>query len=342
MRIGLPRALSYYEYGPLWRAFFEALGAQVVVSGPTTRATLEVGTARATADLCFPAKVYVGHLLAMADRVDLIFVPSLRRPAPAATHCAKIVGLPDLARSVLPEPSKILEMDLDLDKGRLALAQAVWAIGRPLTWNPVQIARAAEAAWGAFQDWQAAGTPPSVAGRDRRRPRLRPTGNHDPYPTGAQAADTTPTPAHPHPSPRPLTLAVVGHPYLLQDEYVNHGLLRRLEGMGVRALTPEMLSGEAAGRGVERLTGKAYWAYAPVLLGAGGHYLERGGIDGLLAVVAFGCAPDSGMAPVLSQAARRAGVPMLTLTLDEHSGEAGLVTRLEAFVDMLARKQIQR
>jgi predicted nucleotide-binding protein (sugar kinase/HSP70/actin superfamily) len=30
---------------------------------------------------------------------------------------------------------------------------------------------------------------------------------------------------------------------------------------------------------------------------------------------------------------------MLTLTLDEHSGEAGLVTRLEAFVDMLERRR---
>ena len=113
MRIGLPRALSYYEYALLWRTFFEALGAEVITSGPTTRATLEIATSRATADLCFPAKVYVGHFLALADRVDLLFVPSLRRPAPAATHCAKIIGLPDLARSVLPEHSRLLEVDLD-------------------------------------------------------------------------------------------------------------------------------------------------------------------------------------------------------------------------------------
>jgi benzoyl-CoA reductase/2-hydroxyglutaryl-CoA dehydratase subunit BcrC/BadD/HgdB len=69
--------------------------------------------------------------------------------------------------------------------------------------------------------------------------------------------------------------------------------------------------------------------------------LERGSVDGLVAVVAFGCAPDSGLAPELGQAARQAGLPMLTLTLDEHSGEAGLVTRLEAFVDMLERKQLR-
>ena len=31
--------------------------------------------------------------------------------------------------------------------------------------------------------------------------------------------------------------------------------------------------------------------------------------------------------------------PLLCLTIDEHTGEAGFVTRLEAFVDMLYRKK---
>jgi predicted nucleotide-binding protein (sugar kinase/HSP70/actin superfamily) len=310
MRIGLPRALGYYEYAPLWQTFFEALGAEVVTSGPTTRATLEVATTRATADLCFPAKVYVGHLLALADQVDLLFAPSLRRPVPAATHCAKIVGLPDLARSVLPDPSKLLEVDLDLDKASLALAQAVWTAGRPLTWNPIQIARAAEAAWDAYSGLQR-----------RAFDAVRPHGTQPA--TG-------------------LTLGLVGHPYLLRDKYINHGLLRRLEGLGVQLRTPEALPAGAAARAVQAHSGEAYWAYAPSLLGAGLCFLETEAVDGLVAAIAFGCAPDSGLAPVLAQAARRAGVPMLTLTLDEHSGEAGLVTRLEAFVDMLERKRLRR
>ncbi len=318
MRIGLPRALSYYEYAPLWRTFFEALGAEVIVSGLTTRATLQLATSRAAADLCLPAKVYVGHLLALVDRVDLLFVPSLRRPVPAATHCAKIIGLPDLARSVLPDPSKLLEVDLDLDKGRLTLAQAVWAAGRPLTWNPIQIARAAEAAWETYQESRKKRT--VLPGR-RSSGRASSHGNE--------------------PADGPI-LGVVGHPYLLRDQYVNQALLRRLEGLGVHCLTPEALPQGAAAGAVAHHSGEAYWAYASSLLGAGLSFLEREVVDGLVAVIAFGCAPDSGLAPVLGQAARQAGVPLLTLTLDEHSGEAGLVTRLEAFVDMLERSRRTR
>jgi predicted nucleotide-binding protein (sugar kinase/HSP70/actin superfamily) len=305
MRIGLPRALTFYEYAPLWRSFFDALGAEVVVSRPTTRATLDLATSHATADLCLPVKLYAGHLLALAQEVDLLFVPSLRRPMRAATHCAKIVGLPDLARSLVREPSMLLAVDIDLDKGALALAQAVWTAGRPLTWNPIQIARAAESAWSQFQ--------------------------RTPKPARRPAQGTPPA----------LTLAVVGHPYLLGDTYANHRLLDRLGQLGARVLTPDMLPDGAADRCVERLTGEAYWAYAPSLVGAGSCFLESGAVDGLVAVIAFGCAPDSGLAPVLAQVALRAGVPMLTLTLDEQSGEAGLMTRLEAFVDMVTLRKHQ-
>jgi predicted nucleotide-binding protein (sugar kinase/HSP70/actin superfamily) len=149
-----------------------------------------------------------------------------------------------------------------------------------------------------------------------------------------------------HPQAEPpvarLTLGVVGHPYLLHDEYVNQGMLRRLERLGAQCLTPEALPPDATARAVENHSGEVYWAYASSLLGAGLSFLERGAVDGLVAAIAFGCAPDSGLAPELARAARQAGVPMLTLTLDEHSGEAGLVTRLEAFVDMLERSRRTR
>jgi predicted nucleotide-binding protein (sugar kinase/HSP70/actin superfamily) len=65
-------------------------------------------------------------------------------------------------------------------------------------------------------------------------------------------------------------------------------------------------------------------------------------VDGLISVSAFGCAPDSVMISVLAQAARRAGKPYMSLVLDEHSAQAGLVTRLEAFADMLLRRKEQR
>lgn len=43
MRIGIPRALYYYRYYPLWQTFFQSLGCEVVFSDPTTKETLDNG-----------------------------------------------------------------------------------------------------------------------------------------------------------------------------------------------------------------------------------------------------------------------------------------------------------
>ena len=63
-------------------------------------------------------------------------------------------------------------------------------------------------------------------------------------------------------------------------------------------------------------------------------------IDGVIHVTAFSCGPDAIVDKLLELEAKRPGAkPFLALGLDEQTGEAGALTRLEAFVDMLRRKQ---
>lgn len=64
----------------------------------------------------------------------------------------------------------------------------------------------------------------------------------------------------------------------------------------------------------------------------------REGIDGLIHLAPFNCTPEIVALSVLPRLARDHDVPLLALSFDEHSGEAGLVTRLEAFVDLLERR----
>ena len=75
------------------------------------------------------------------------------------------------------------------------------------------------------------------------------------------------------------------------------------------------------------------------MTGAAGHYLKDPNIDGLLSLTAFGCGPDSLMIERITRYAKKYRKPLLNLTVDEHTGEAGFVTRLEAFTDMLFRKK---
>ena len=60
-------------------------------------------------------------------------------------------------------------------------------------------------------------------------------------------------------------------------------------------------------------------------------------MDGILYVEAFGCGPDSMIEDLSARYVRRdRKIPFQVLTLDEHSGTAGVMTRLEAFVDMIS------
>jgi len=56
--------------------------------------------------------------------------------------------------------------------------------------------------------------------------------------------------------------------------------------------------------------------------------------------MAFGCGPDSLMMDMVHrQAAKLRNATFMNLTLDEHTAETGIITRLEAFLDMIYRRK---
>lgn len=316
-KIGLPRALLYYQYWPMWQVFFEALGAEVVVSPPTTPAMLMAGSSRVVADTCLPAKVYLGHVLALAGECDYVFIPAVRSTRKNVVNCSKFLGLPDMTRAVIPECPPIIAVDIDAGKGRTKLYQEIYRLGRYFTRDPLRIRRAAAAAWQSYREQ-----------RDRMVSQQL---------TLSQVMDNCKKPAHA--AAASTTIALIGHPYLLYDDYVNHRLVHRLEQTGCRVVTSEMLTPAALSAAVNRLAGKPYWTYEEEIVGAGEHYLGNK-VDGVIGITAFGCGPDSLMMDMVKrQAARLKKVPFMSLTLEEHTAEAGLVTRLEAFTDMLHRRK---
>jgi predicted nucleotide-binding protein (sugar kinase/HSP70/actin superfamily) len=65
----------------------------------------------------------------------------------------------------------------------------------------------------------------------------------------------------------------------------------------------------------------------------------RDGFDGVIHVHPFGCMPGSVVQPTMARAARDAGIAYLSLSLDEHSSETGVMTRLEAFVSLIEKRR---
>ena len=326
VRIGIPRALLYYQYYPMWKAFFEELGAEVVVSPPTTQAMLARGSARVIADTCLPVKVFLGHILSLVKECDWIFIPAVRSVQSKVYNCSKFLGLPDMTKAVIPESPPILDMDIDINKGKVELYQDIYKLGRHSTWNPVKVRRASLAAWQTYLDYRKLMTSQKISPPEAIERMSGAAGEE----TGADSIYLDSTRA---------TIALIGHPYLLYDEYINHRLINRLEQSGNKILTPEIVAEEELESAVNRLTGSAYWTYEEEVVGAGGYYLQDGA-DGVIGVMAFGCGPDSLMMDtVRRQSIKQKSIPFMCLTLEEHTAEAGVVTRLEAFTDMIYRKK---
>lgn len=326
IKIGIPRALLYYQYYPMWQTFFEELGAEVVVSPPTTQAMLAAGSSRVVAETCLPTKIFLGHVLALVKKCDFIFIPAIRSVKKKTYNCSKLLGLPDMTKAVLPESPPILDIDIDVNKEKHELYQAIYRLGRRFTWSPFRVRQASKAAWQVHLNYQRlmcdrSLTPPQAIARV----------------SGTAAA--APATDSSYPIPTEATIAIIGHPYLLYDEYINHRLIHRLKQAQNRVLTPEMLTIEQLESATTRLVGRAQWTCEEEVVGAGGHYLENGA-DGIIGLMNFGCGPDSLLMDMLQRrASRLKTTPFMSLTLDEHTAEAGMITRLEAFLDMIKRKK---
>jgi predicted nucleotide-binding protein (sugar kinase/HSP70/actin superfamily) len=154
------------------------------------------------------------------------------------------------------------------------------------------------------------------------------------------------------PERQPLRVKVVGESFSLLEPYVNLNVLERLGSMGVWAdpfLTAHRWLGFHSLRIGNRdrrdllRPARAYWRY-----GVGGEdenvvaytlQAARDRYDGVLHLHPFGCMPETVVRPVLQQISREHDLPLLSISLDEHTAEAGFYTRIEAFLAVLEQRR---
>jgi len=133
------------------------------------------------------------------------------------------------------------------------------------------------------------------------------------------------------------TIALVGHPYLTYDSFANLNLLAKLKGK-VNVKVIENVSREDIETHHEKLRKKMFWSHGKRIMGAGYSFVTDEEVDGIIYLSCFGCGSDSMTNDLLARQARAQHKPYMVITLDEHSGEAGMVTRVEAFLDMIERR----
>jgi predicted nucleotide-binding protein (sugar kinase/HSP70/actin superfamily) len=314
-RIGLPRALLYHKYSTLWETFLKALGAEVIVSPPTNSAILAKGVEVAESELCLPVRLYHGHALELKGKVDAIFVPRVISVEKDAYTCPKFFGLPDLLRAADDSLPPLLTPTFNARLGRRQSYRNITDFGRSLSVGPVRTLLA----W--FRaEW--------AQERSRREPVT--TTSEDKGVGLYRASDPSVS----------LRIGVAGHPYNLHDGYMSMDLISRLRRCGVEPLRSEDVPEAVALAAAAQLPKELYWTYEKEVVGAILHWAKTRQVDGIINVRSFSCGPDSiAQALVEYEVRRLGGVSLLPIVIDEHRAEAGLVTRVEAFLDMIQRRK---
>jgi predicted CoA-substrate-specific enzyme activase len=317
--VGIPRVLFFHELFPLWKAFFTELGFQVILSDPTNRQIIRQGVENIVEEPCLPIKLAHGHMLNLLEKQpDFIFLPvqctmeklsgdfNKSWNCPLTQSLAYIMLSSTRINETLNKPSaktpKILRPVIHPDRGRewlkKVLADAAKSAGIK---DAASIDRAIEAGFAAidsFNAWQ------------QQR--------------GQEIFEQL--------KPDEKAIVIVGRAYNTYDEAMTLNIPEKLRDLNILAIPIDFLPLASVAGEVSKIHPNMYWKAGQKILCAGHIIAHDPRLFGLY-VTNFACGPDSYLTKFFSKETE--GKPFLTIEIDEHSADAGIVTRCEAFIDTI-------
>jgi predicted CoA-substrate-specific enzyme activase len=308
-RVGVPRALLFHELYPLWQGILTELGCRIVLSDRTSKRIIHEGAEHSVAETCFPMKVALGHVLNLLGKeIDYLFLPSvinLEKKAEEMTDsfaCPYVQSLPYtvLATAEVANAGvKLLRPVVYLEYRERQLEQAMRGMARELG-LPVSRVRPAVAA--------------GAAALRRFQQALKARGQ--------EVLESLPEDQ--------TAIVIVSRSYNGCDPGANLEIPRKLRNMGVLAIPLDFLPLEDTQLSSDLFN--MYWRYGQKIMTAAEIISGDPRLHSLY-LTNFGCGPDSFITRFYQE--RLGSEPVLSIEVDEHSADAGVITRCEAFLDSL-------
>ncbi|MBM3233983.1 hypothetical protein FJZ19_02720 [Candidatus Pacearchaeota archaeon] len=308
---GLPRAGMFYELAPLWAVFLSNLGFSVVPSQKTNKRIISDGLEKTTAEFCYPFKVAFGHFADLDGRVDFVFAPDIIQSQRSkysddsgiretewdrSRTCPYLQNFgPVVARNTLKTRCINPVINLRGDRKKLFMELRDSFSRAGLNFSEREIENA-------FVDGEIAYL--------RFKKSLRAEGKKVLDNLGSRG------------------IVIVGRPYTAYDEEMNLKLAGKVAHYGFTPLPMDFLP--LPDEDLSRRWGNEFSIQGQLILGAA-NVSRKLGLNAVF-LDYFGCGPNSFLRSFFE---RELGKPFLTLQIDEHTADAGLVTRLEAFLDSI-------
>jgi predicted CoA-substrate-specific enzyme activase len=305
--IGVPLVLHFFEYYPFWRAFLETAGYRVVNSGKSTQNIVNDALELFVAETCYPIKMVYGHVqhLLNGRKVDAIFMPTIIKTAEekdedqGAYICPWVQTVSSAVRNRFDfdDGIRLIDAPVNLSYDRDDLRQSLKQLARQLRLPDRVFRKAVDAGLRAFRLYNLAMQEEGQRILNELRPDER-------------------------------AMVIVSRPYNGYDRKLSLELPDKIRNLGFKAIPMDFLPVPEDDKDQAFM----YWSYGRRILSAA-DYIRRHKNLFAIYITSFGCGPDSFISHFFRR--RMHGKPYLQLELDEHSADAGMVTRCEAFFDSL-------
>lgn len=314
--IGYPRALTFHEYYPFFKAFFSELGFSILLSPSTNSAIIRSGVASVASATCFPTKIAHGHIgwmkKAIQDgKADHMLVPSIRETFPTceahpyANHCSYVQYISDLTNEAFnleADGISMLKPSLHFRMGKKQLLRELQQTAKQIgVKSNKEIAHAFDVALQTQQRFV--------------QSRLT---------LGRKVLEEL--------APYDTALILAGKMHNIHDAGTNLNIARILRELGILAIPMDLLDLHHspdvgnAWRNMTLAMGQKTLAVADLV--------RKNANLHAVYLANFGCVNDSIYPHFFKR--EMGDKPFLFLEIDEHSAEAGVITRCEAFLDAVS------
>lgn len=309
--IGIPRALMiFYQQFPFWKTFFNELGFNVIISKETDKQLVTGSLESVAVETCLPVELMHGHVLDLNEQnADYIFIPfivdaKVNDENPTSNcNCPWIQSYPFMVKAAFKgklDEEKLLIPTLHFRYFKHTLKNELISFFKnkfDLSAKKIDLAiRKADAAQTGFES--------SLKEK------------------GKAIMENLPINCR--------SLVILGRPYNSTDPFLNLDLVEKLIGQNIFPIPLDFLQLNLPE--VYKNYRSMYWPNGQKILAAS---KMVAGDDRLHALYIgnFRCGPDSFLMHYVSEEMK--GKPFLHLEVDEHSADAGMITRIEAFMDSL-------
>jgi predicted CoA-substrate-specific enzyme activase len=300
---GLLRAPHFYDWFPFWKAFCAALGVELVVPAPAGRKQFEQGARFLRVETCLPMKVLAGQVCDLAAKgIKTLFHPVIFSEQPFTEDDGPLKHCPYTQAS-----SQLFRGILDFEWKEPIISLAL----DPDAFRREHLRFASALGFSREEASQALQAGIEELLRFRRDLSLG----------GERFLNAL--------GPDEQALVVLGKPYHNADRFLNMNLGGIFRRLGIRAIPSDLYPLLQ-----EPEPSELPWKYQADMLRVAREMADEPNLFPVM-ITFFGCGPDPFTFRHIKDALK--GKPLLVLEMDEHSSRAGVITRIEAFLDRVRR-----